>query len=339
MGFTLKVLAIHRLDVAPAPVAVPIGVAERPALSQRAAERIEGYVTDLQAREEALGKAVPAWWESTQPPQQLARLMTCPVTDFEAASLDGMNRLVAATPGTASTGVIVFVRGSREDGADTLAIFKMAPHDVTHTQFHPDTQAAQAITVEEITNVLPEPNELAKAAITPHPLDEAPLRVVDTTRGGEPAGYWLKFLGAQQPPKQPKVGQMLVEVSETALAAAGLDPDAVRGIVANQLEAVVAAGQPVEPRTFLDGIARAANQPLDQVWGQAQELHAELALPHARVSPVATEQLKTTIDLNDGIMLVGPATVMKPPRVEIGQDGNGWYVKIATSAPPRPRTR
>jgi hypothetical protein len=315
-----------------------VGAVRRAALNVDAVSRIETYVADLDAREEALGKAVSAWWENDQP-TVLRTLETCALEAFEAAALDGMGRLQAATPGTAASGVIVFVRGHRDDGANALALFKMAPHAVTHAQFHPDAQPAAAITVEELADVLPEPNELAKAAIMPHPLGEAPLRVVDVTTGGEPAGYWLKFLGAQQPPKQPKLGRMLVDASQAALESAGMSPDSVRAAVAERLEAVAAAGEPVAPRAFVEALAQEAHQAPDEIWEQAQAREKDLATPHALISPVTTQRLKTTIDLGEDIVLSGPATVMRPPRVQTVQDDDGWYVKVRSSARPRPRTK
>lgn len=338
MAFSLEALAIHRLEVAGSVSVAPIGSVRRGALNGRALTRLEGYVSDLDAREEVLGKAVSAWWESTQP-SELGALATASGEQFERASLDAMSRLRDVTPTTAASGVIVFLRGTQDDGQRALAMFKMATRAVTHAQFHPGARPADAITVEELANVLPEPNELAKAAITPHPDGEADLRVVDVVTRGEPAGYWLKFLGAQQPPKQPVLGRMLVSASEAVLEAAGIDPDEARAAVAERLQAAVVADQPVVPQEFVEQLAVETKLPPGDVWQQAQQQQTDLATPHARISPLATERLRTTIDLGEDIHLAGPATLMRPPRVETGRDEDGWYVKVRTDARPRPQTR
>jgi hypothetical protein len=338
MNFSLDVLAIHRLEVGQAARAVPIGTAQRHELAPEAIDRIERYVADLDAREEALGKAVPAWWTGTQP-GELQRIEACPVGAFDQASVAVMSRLEAVAPATAASGVMIFARGTRQGGGSALAIFKMALRPVSHTQFNPGAQAAAAITVAQLANVLPEPKDLAKAAIAPHPRGEAPLRVVDVRTGEEPADYWLRFLGAQQPPKQPQLGRLLVDTSRMVLENAGVPHAQAQSIVARELETRLEAGQPLQPRAFMEQLALQANKPPATIWNDAQTQQAALARPHAQISTAAAARLKTSIDLGDEILLTGPASLMRPPRVEIDQDERGWFVKVRTTAQPRPRTK
>jgi hypothetical protein len=338
MTFSLDVLAVHRLEVGQAARAVPIGTAQRHELDPRAIDRIERYVADLDAREEALGKAVPAWWEGTQP-REFQTLDACPVEGFDQASVAVMTRLQAVTPATAASGVMIFARGTRQVGNSALAIFKMAPRPISHTQFNPEAQAAAAITVAQLQNVLPEPKDLAKAAIAPHPLGAAPLRVVDVRTAEEPADYWLRFLGAQQPPKQPQLGRLLLDTSRTVLEEAGVSHAQAQSLVARELEAKQQAGRPLQPQVFIEQLARQANQPPAAIWNAAETRQAALARPHAEISAVAASRLKTSIDLGDDIVLVGPAPLMRAPRVEIDQDEQGWFVKVRTTAQPRPKTK
>jgi hypothetical protein len=174
--------------------------------------------------------------------------------------------------------------------------------------------------------------------MTPNPATAAPLRVVDRITRDEPADYWLRFLGAQQLPRQPRLSRMLATAGQAALVAEGVPKDDARSFVAEQVAAVASTAEPIEPRDFLDGIADLADRPAADVWRAAVDAQPDLGRPHVQLSPTAAERLKTAIDLGDGIVLEGPTAVMSPPRVRIDQDGDGWFVKVRTTAEPVPRT-
>jgi hypothetical protein len=336
--FSLEVFAVHLLEIGGSPPVVARGSASRSELPAEAIERIERYVADIDARDEGLGNAVSVWWEGRQP-AELAALGTCLAGDFGDAALDAVARLSGLAPATAASGVIVFVRGVRDGGTGAVAIFKMAPHALEVTQFDPAAAPADAITKEQLVNILPEPKELAKAAITPSPSTTAPLRVVDRVTRDEPADYWLRFLGAQQLPRQPRLVRMLLEAGQGALEAAGVEQHAAREVMARQVGALASQEAPIEPRVFLDRVAADAGRSTADLWQAATRSEPDLAKAHLQVTPTAAERLKTTFDLGAGIVLTGPVAAMSPPRVEIGQDGGGWFVKVRTTAEPMPRTR
>lgn len=336
MAYTLEVIAAHRLDVPQQGdvSVVHVGAALATQLRTDAVDGLGDYVASLDHHDEIVGRAKPAWWDSAKP-QELDQLETCAVGEFDAASRAAMERLRSKTPRTAASGVVLFLRGARDDGERFVALLKMSPASVRHTQFNPATPASQAITIASLQNVLPEPNDLRKAAVLPNPAGP-PLRVVDL-QGRDPAGYWLNFLGAADRPRQKAVAEMLAETAVSALVDQGVERQAARALVATRLEAAGNEEGPVAPREFLDGVAAEADKDAQSVWDHAVERESALQLDHIDVAPVVVRKLKATIDAGKGIVVSGPADQLDR-RVTVGQDGDGWFVKVRATHEPETRT-
>jgi hypothetical protein len=335
MQFTLELLAAHKLNVAEAVTVAPIGTAYHAQLTQQALERIDRYVQDMDERDEGTGKASALWWQMSEP-IELQTLRTCPSSEFDVASFALMQRLQAVTPGTATSGVMIFVRGTRDDGGVTLAAFKMALKAVEYTMFDPNASAAEAITVRQLENVLPEPKDLAKAALVPHPAAVGDLRVVDVNTPIEPAGYWLKFLGAEPTPSQPQVKKLVYEAGQRSLEQAGVAAGHAQDAIAQELQAAQA---PLRPRSFLEAVAQRAGASPTAVWSAVVESQPLLAAPHASISQDVAKATKVSLDFGNGLVLSGPATEMRSPQVAIGQDAHGSFVTIRSAAPPVRRAR
>jgi hypothetical protein len=247
-----------------------------------------------------------------------------------------MERLRSVTPRTASSGVVLFLRGRRDGGERFVAVLKMSPAPVRHTQFNPATTASQAITVTNLQNVLPEPTDLRKAAVMPNP-SGPPLRVVDL-QAVDRADYWLRFLGAVDRPRQKAVAEMLVGAAVGALESQGVERQAARAAVATRLEHASEEEGPVAPRAFLDGVAEQAGKNAEDIWSHVVEQEPTLALDHIDVAPVVVQKLTTEIDAGGNVVVRGPASQLDR-RVSIDQDDEGWFVKVRALHEPEPRTR
>jgi hypothetical protein len=336
MAHSLEVIAAHRLEVPKQGdvSVVYVGAAPATQLAPDAVNGLSEYVADLDGRDEIVGRATPAWWDSTKPPE-LDELETCAIGAFDDASRAAMERLRSRTPRTATSGVVLILRGERGGGQRFVAFLKMSPGPVSHTQFNPATPASQAITVANLQNVLPEPGDLRKAALLPNPTGP-PLRVVDL-QGRDPAGYWLRFLGAADRPRQKAVAEMLFGAAVGALESEGFERQDARALVATSLERVGVGEKPVAPRAFLDGVAAQADKDTRRVWEHAVEQQPALKSDHIDVAPVVVRKLTTEIDTGGGVSVRGPAAQLDR-RVAIDQDDEGWFVKVRATREPEPRT-
>lgn len=337
MVHTLEVIAAHRLDVPQKGSASVryVGAAPAAQLQADTVSRLGAYIASLDERDEIVGRAKPAWWDSAKP-AELEKLEECTVTEFDAASREAMERLRSVTPGTASSGVVLFLRGRRDGGERFVAVLKMSPAPVSHTQFNPATTASQAITVTNLQNVLPEPTDLRKAAVIPNP-SGPPLRVVDL-QAIDRADYWLRFLGAVDRPRQKAVAEMLVGAAVGALEDQGVERQAARALVATRLERAAKEEDPVAPRAFLDGVATQAEKDPQSIWLHAVKQEPTLALDHIDVAPVVVQKLTTEIDTGGNVVVRGPASQLDR-RASIHQDSEGWFVKVRAIHKPEPRTR
>lgn len=340
MAHTLEVIAAHQLEVpekeTEGEVSVShVGAAPVARLRADAVGGLVDYVASLDDRDEIVGKAQAAWWDSAKP-SELDELETCAVGAFDEASRAAMDRLRSNTPRSAASGVVLFLRGKRDGGKPFLALLKMSPAAVSHKQFHPGSSAPSAITIENLQDVLPEPGDLRKAAVLPNP-SGAPVRVVDL-QGPDPAGYWLRFLGVAERPRQKAVAGKLTESAVSALESEGVEQQEARVIVATSLAAAAEDRKPVEPRKFLDGVAAKANKDPQEVWDHAVGKEPELKLSHVDFAPAVVQKLTAKIDLGNRITLSGPAAQLDR-YVTPGQDANGWFVKVRSTHKPETRTR
>lgn len=331
-------IAAHRLDVPREGdiVVAHVGAAEADDFHHDAVAELSGYVDYLDRIDDAVGRAQPAWWDNEMP-AELEQLESCSsVADFDAATRGAMARLRTSTPRTASSGVVLFLRGERDGGQDFVALLKMSPAVVDHALFNPEALPSDAITVAHLENVLPKPRDLRKAAVLPNPTGP-PLRVIDF-QVRELASYWLSFLGAAVGPRPKEVAKALAETAVSALVDQDVKPVDARQAVAAGIEEAGAAEGPVAPRQFVEEIARRASTEPKRAWSHVVELDSELMDEHIVVPPAVVRDLTTSIDLGGDITITGPASQVDP-RVTIAMDEDGWYVQVRATQKPEPRTR
>lgn len=336
---TIRYIAAHRLEVPQeGDISVAfVGAAEASTFHRDAVTELSSYVDYLDRIDDAVGRAQPAWWNDGGMPAELSDLGSCTsVADFDTATRGAMARLQAGTPRTASSGILLFLRGERDGGQDFVALLKMSPTTVDHAMFNPEAPPSDAITVAHLENVLPKPRDLRKAAVLPNPTGP-PLRVVDL-QVRELASYWLNFLGAATGPRPKEVAKALAETAVSALVDQEVAPADAREAVAAGIEEAGAAEDPVVPQQFVEDVARRARAEPERAWSQAVELDPELTDEHLELPPTVVKDLTTTIDLGGGVTISGPASQVDP-RATIAMDDVGWYVKVRATQEPEPHTQ
>ncbi len=334
MVAVLEALALHRLIIDPPPARVdPIGAADVGAMNPVAVRSLMSNFQEIIKRQESLGQAQSAWWVSTppEPPDEIKRLMMANLREFDQASKQAMDRLCLAAPGAARGGLVLFLRQRSDGDATTLLCLKMELQERKLTRFKEAVSAAQAITVDDITNILPEPSELKKAALIPHPLGTADLRVVDEQLP-DPAGYWLDFLGARARPKEPDIVRATAVATWKALQPLVGDAKASEAL-GQELQAVAAAPEPQGPRAFVDRVAERVEIPKEDLWQRVVQAEGKVALPDAVMTSLASERLDTIIELSDGVRVRGPATALEG-RWRKRQRGDGWVLEIDSADEP-----
>jgi hypothetical protein len=329
----LDLIALHRLTVArgnPATVG-PIGAAPGSRLPADAIEQIEGYIGNLDRRDELEGsRAVAGWFDPAEPDELGALRAATSVAEFERASLGAMNRLARLARGNATSGVVLFIREGGVGGR--LVCLKLDPGPLTRTRIDPGAQAAAtAFDVARLRDVLPEPRDLKKGAVLPSP-GGADVRVVDLTKAGDPAGYWVDFLGAVGI-RAADTASNLVTASVRALELEQVPPPRARELVARHWTSTTTATAPVTADAFVRDLARDAGVDATRTWGHVTEARADLADPHAVVAPAIAKKLKRIVDLGDGVRVSGPAAEVDQ-RIEEGQDEAGWFVKVRATRQP-----
>jgi hypothetical protein len=331
----IDLIALHRLTVAagnPANVE-PIGALAGNGLSPDATDQLEGYVADLDGRNELEGSRATAGYFDPSQPNELAALRgATSAAEFEQASLAAMQRLAQRTRANATSGVLLFLR----DGHGRLVCLKLDPGPLTRTRIDRHAQAAAtALDVAKLEDVLPEPRELKKGAVIPSP-SGADVRVVDLVKPGDAAGYWVDFLGVSSI-RASVTATDLVDASIAALERQDVAPPLARALVATRWEATTQAPAPVPTGEFVRDLARDAGVDATRAWQDATAAKADLADPHAVVAPAIAKRLKRTIDLGGDVKVTGPAAQVDR-RIEVGQDAQGWFVKVRATRPPEYRT-
>lgn len=327
----LALIALHQLTVGNgSPTrAEPIGATSADELPSDTVAQLGGYVADLERRDELEGsRATAGWFDPSEPGELRALRDAGGVAAFDAASRGAMARLADKVRGNASSGVVLFLGG--EDGR--LACFKLDPGRRTLTRVQPGAHsAAGALDVATLEDVLPEPRDLKKGALLPSP-SGADVRVVDLTKTGDPAGYWVQFLGATSI-RAAVTAERLVTASIAALEAEDVPSPRARELVATRWQAVVQAPAPVAPRAFVDGLSEDAGLDAGAVWDHARRMDGGLSAAHAVVPPVIARRLKRTVDLGGGVRVVGPQSAVDP-RLEEGSDADGTFVKVRATQQP-----
>jgi hypothetical protein len=329
-----EVYALHRLIVAGGgDISIEeIGAAVAGDLPTRNREVFEAFLENMVERDEAIGKAQSAWWTKKKP-DELDVLIRCPVVEFDARSRDAMSRLRAATPGTASGGLVVFVRVAGEGDEARLLCLKLALSEVSLERFTGALSPTSAISVENIKGVLPKGKDLKKAALVPHPTGAADLKVVDEQVEGA-ADYWLNFLGARVGIKEPEVGRLVAATALPVLQEDGV-ADAPK-ILGAQLKRVAAASKPESIKTFVRHLAEEAKSPVGNLWKQVVEREPKLGQSGVRVSPAAAQRVMTEIVLQGGVKVSGLSTALDGRfNVIKNPEGDGWILQILTADYPR----
>jgi hypothetical protein len=332
---SLDLIALHRLTVAPGSSAnvEHIGAMAGDGLSAEAADQLAGYVADLDARDELEGTRATAGYFNPAQPNELAALRRAgSAAEFEQASRSAMRRLAPLTRGNATSGVVLFLR----EAGGRLVCLKLDPGPLTRTRVDRHAQAAAtAFEIANLEDVLPEPRDLKKGALLPSPTG-ADVRVVDLTKTGDPAGYWVDFLGVVSI-RATATASDLVVASIQALETENVSPPRARALVATRWEATTRAPRPVTTDEFVRELAREADVDETRAWQHAIAAKADLANPHAVVAPAIAKRLKRVVELGDGVRVTGPAAQVDR-RVEVDQDAQGWFVKVRATQPPDFRT-
>ena len=334
-AMTFELIALHRLTVARGNDATvqPIGAADVSQLSLDAVDLLEAYVADLVARDEALGsRATSGWFDPDEPPEITALREARDLAAFEDASLEAMGRLATLARGNASSGVVLFLSG----GDGRLACFKLDPETLTRARIDPRAQrAAAAIGTAQLEDVLPEPRDVKKGALLPSP-SGADARVVDHARPGDPAGYWVQFLGVAAI-RATAVATSLMTEAEAALRRENVPAHRARALLTDRMEATAKGGEAVAPERFVRDLARDAGVDDAAAWEHVRGANHELAGPHAAVAPLVAKRLRRVVDLGGGVVLSGPAGEVDR-RVEEGEDESGPFLKVRATAQPAYRT-
>lgn len=337
MGFALEAFAVHRLRIdANGKTVVPVGSAAPATLAADARERIERYVDDLHDRDEAVDRAVSAWWSDGASPAHIEATRSCAPADFNHATRRAVELLSDGTPrDPRSAGIVVFLRGHFGDGA-ALGIVKLPLLEIEHTRFHRRAgDAGHAISVDHVVDVLPDPADMNKAALLPNP-GGAPLRVIDMQIAGDPAGYWLRFLGARARPRVPRMVQLVANALHDTLLLDFQRADALDLVVGE----LPAPDRELSPRELCDNVAGRARIESGPLWEAAAARVPKLeTTPHLAVPGAQPAARRVTVDLQGGVRVSGPADQLDR-RMEIDQDAHGWYVKLrplAGAQRPHPR--
>ena len=323
MGYTFEALAIHgirggkRFDV---------GQLDVGKLDPAVRDHLADYLDELDELSELDGKAAPGWWKTNgKPPAELDTLATCPLGGFAAAADSAMARLVLASPGNASDGLLMFVRAHANGGTAAFACLKLKFTAIEDLWYTGKANPQDAIDQLRFNDVLPKPKEVRKAAVSPNPSGTGDLRVVDNQLQ-DPADYWLDFLGAAARPTEKKMTKTAAAALTVALSkAAQMPPHAAAGLVSTELDKISAGGQAVKPATVTNNLAAVKNIDPGALWAAAKTESAELGNPHYELTPDGADEVFSTYDLGDRITLKGPSRLLDP-KVDFKPDGQGGHL-------------
>jgi len=317
----LDVVAMHRLNITAGKAnASYVGATQVVTMPAKATEYLAEYVTGMRERSEAQGRAQSAWWFSGSMPDILRELMTCDASKFDEASRNAILELARQAPGNAQPGLVVFLRVAGQSQGPSLLCLKMGLVQLSLTRFQEMVDVAQAITVEELRNVLPKPKELKKGALIPHPERAADLRVVDEQMD-DAADYWLRFLGARTGPKEPELANLTVSLLADAVQDTKVSTPRI--LVAEQLAEVAGGPEAVPVREIIRRTAEAARMDETTVLNRVAEAEPSLNLD-LTLSPAVAGRTKTIIDLGHGISISGPTIELDKRFSDRPIPGGGW---------------
>lgn len=316
-----------------------IGVADTDAMPAEARRFLEAHLTDVMERSEEYGQCQPGWWVDQRPPAEIAELLPEGQQDFAIAVTNALDRLRTATPGTASPGLLAFVRFVDEQ--PFLAILKLDMSDRDLYQFASQAQAEGVIQYQQLLDVLPTSTSgLRKVALIPNPAGGASdLRVIDNEASEGTATYWLQFLGARVVPPAPKVVKALLAITRTVMSERAGQDEVQRGIARAVEE--IGSTEPTTPRRVVEHAAEEAGVEPDQVWEEVAARAGHLLPEQAVISSRSLERVVTEIQFHAGGQLV---TVRGPAEALEGRFGwvpavTGFQLTIATDDVPQVTTR
>ncbi|HLI56679.1 MAG TPA: hypothetical protein VKY26_06535 [Actinomycetota bacterium] len=241
------------------------------------------------------------------------------------------------TPAQAKSGLVVFIRDAADDGNTTLLCLKMLLSQESFTRFLEAAEAADAITVDDITNILPSPEELKKGALIPHPTGTADLRVVDEQMR-DAAEYWMRFLGARARPREPELAKLVAGTVLEALVSITHDEEGARSAVAAELGSVVQGVENLSVRDFVQAVGVRAETDTLRLLNEVEARDQTLLQAETILTPIAARRVDTVIELDDGIKVRGPAWALDGRwRARQRQNGTGWVLEIDSVRRPEPK--
>ena len=315
-----------------------IGVADTTAMPAEARSYLGDHLADLGSRSEEYGEAQPGWWVDGKPPAQIASLAPPASPAFGSSAPPALDRLSAATPGTASPGLIALVR--YKDPTAYLAILKLDIDEQDLYRFQSTGKAERVISYERLKDVLPKIGDLKKAALVPNPVNtQADLRVVDDEASGGTATYWLNFLGARVVQPAPGAVKKTSDVTRAVLSETH-DHPAVHTALGRALDALAKSKKQTTPRDLVRAVATNIGTQPGPVWNAVSSRLGERVGADAPISPVTLERVETEISFHAGgqqVKVKGPAEALEG-RFQWEAAQGGYVLRIRSDDEPRVRT-
>lgn len=337
MGLTLEAVAVHAMQRDNgAKQLVTIGAPDPNGLTARARQRFGDYLATIEQRNETTGKARAAWWKSGEPPAELAELQQCAIADFGTASEVAMKRLFDLTPGAASEGLALFVRARRESGDAVLGCVKLKFAELHDVRYSGSTDPLKAVEDVDVDHILPQADQVLKAALVPNPSGASDLRVMDDQLR-DPASHWLLFLDANPRPTEVAISRVAAAALTAGLKSeTKMDDREAAAVVAKRLDTVATAKEPVAVEDFAGQVAADAGVEPEKLWAAAVEEEPEVEEEHYELTPLAVQKLTATYRLGEGIELKGPARLLNQRVKFVEGPKGGWLLQLPVAGPVRP---
>jgi hypothetical protein len=236
------------------------------------------------------------------------------ISGFFTRSRHMAQRLYDASQGTRASAGLLMVLWFRKAGDERrfLGLFKMDPGTSDRITLRRDEEGDLLLdlAVRRIEQVLPDPRDsVLKWAVVPHPTRLAfDVKVRDQEGGGDPAQYFMRFLGCEAKPSEREQLRDLLGLLPEYASKHHRDQDweaGVRDVIqALEREAVItpeAVVQTIEEMDVFDGFQKRVFRD-EMARSQAKELYA---------SPRVLRTTKIRYRLPSGITIEGPRAVME----------------------------
>jgi hypothetical protein len=314
-----------------------IGVANISSMPPEGLVFLRNHIEDAIGSSEEYGQCQAGWWVDGGPPTEISHLLPGSRQRFDDSLANALNRLETATPGTASPGLLAFLRFS-DGGSRYLGILKLDVSEQELYQFAAAARAEGAIRRQQLRDVLPTSRAgIRKVALVPNPSGaESNLRVVDHEASEGTATYWLQFLGARVIPPAPRVAKVVLQRTREVLAERANDEDVRRGMASAVADL---AEHPRSARFVVRRAAEEAGVAAEDAW-RAVRQRAGAGLPEqVTIAPRALERIVTEIHFRAGGQLVtvrGPAEALEG-KYRWEPNAAGYTLTIATDDEPQAR--